>query len=121
MEEIFTRGLNKDIFSKLAQLFPEVAKLIIRAAFLNNSIRAFMNAHLLPLVSTKQLSEMPNMWLLNRVHSIIEQRQQTPTSRVDLLQLMLPLMTDESIKVSQSFQPLKRTVFLDSSTNHLIV
>ena len=67
-----------------------------------NSVRVFLNEHILPLISTKQLPELPSMWLLSRLHLILEQRQKTPTSRVDVLQLMLQVMTDKLINVSKN-------------------
>lgn len=76
-----------------------MARLIVEIFFGINKAQAFANTHILPLVTDKRLYELPNMWLLNRVHPIIEQRQKTPTSRVDVLQLMLEVMTDEPIRV----------------------
>jgi hypothetical protein len=51
--------------------------------------------------SHQQLNEDPLTWLLNRLHTIVEQRQQNPTSRVDLLQLMLQVTTKETIDVNK--------------------
>lgn len=65
-----------------------------------NEVRSFINIQVLPLITEKQLHELPFTWLLNRLHPILEQRQKTPTSRVDVLQLMLQVMTDENIQVS---------------------
>ncbi|CAF1267044.1 unnamed protein product [Adineta steineri] len=62
-----------------------------------NMARAFINLRLLPLISTKQIHELPGTWLLNRLHPIVEQRQQMPTSRIDVLQLMLQVITEEKI------------------------
>jgi hypothetical protein len=56
--------------------------------------------HILSLISEKQLHEQPGMWLLKRLHPIVEQRQKNPTSRVDVLQLMLQVMTEDPINVS---------------------
>ena len=47
---------------------------------------------------------MPGMWIFKRVHSIITQRLETPTSRIDVLQLMLQVMTEEAINVSKIYQ-----------------
>ena len=44
-----------------------------------------------------QLNELQGVWLFNRLDPIIEQRQKTPTSRVDVLQLMMQVMTDEKV------------------------
>ena len=64
--------------------------------------------YLLPLISTKQLLEMPSMWLLNRLDSIIEQRQQAVNSRNDILQLMLQVMADETDNSSKANDRLSR-------------
>lgn len=55
---------------------------------------------------------MPAMWLLKRLDPIIEQRQQTPTSRIDVLQLMMQVMTDKKINV-------KENSFLKTSLNKI--
>ena len=62
-----------------------------------------------------QLNEMPVMWLQHRLHTIVEQRQQTPTSRVDLLQLMLQVTTNEPIIVSG----ISRIIKLFALNNYL--
>jgi len=107
VEEIFARSLRSNIFFKITQLVPEIANIIVRIFFGMNKARSFINMHLLPLISKKQLHELPGMWLLNRLHPIIEQRQQTTTSRVDVLQLMLQVMTDEKINVSKNLSNIK--------------
>lgn len=104
VEEIFTSGISLNIFSKVTQVVPEITNIIVKIVASINKARALINMHLLPLISNKQLHEMPIIWLLNRLHPIIEQRQQKPTSRVDLLQLMLQVMTDEAIDVSAVYR-----------------
>jgi hypothetical protein len=104
VEELFARSIRSNSFFKFAQLAPEIANIIGKIFFGINTARAFINIHLLPLISKKQLRELPGMWLFNRLHPIIEQRQQTPTSRVDVLQLMLQVMTEEAINVSKIYQ-----------------
>jgi hypothetical protein len=101
VEEFFALSANMSIVFKLAQLMPERANVIGKIFFGINAMRAFINTHILPLISNKRLSEIPAIWIRNRLHPIIEQRQQTPTSRVDVLQLMLQVMTEEPIKVSK--------------------
>jgi len=96
VEEVFVGTLRKTIFFKLIQLFPEIRMFISRIFFSVNTIRAFVNTHLLPLITDKQLEELPAFWLINRLGPIVDQRQKAKTSRVDVLQLMLQVMTDES-------------------------
>ena len=60
-------------------------------------VQSFVNLYVLPRITSKRLPERPGFWLVNRLDPIIEQRQKTPTSRVDVLQLMLQVMTDEKI------------------------
>jgi hypothetical protein len=100
VEEIFVRSIRTNSFFRFAQLMPEIASIIGKIFSFNNTARAFINMHLLPLISKKQLHELPGLWLLKRLHPIIEQRQRTPSSRVDVLQLMLQVMTEEAINVS---------------------
>lgn len=85
---------------KAAQVVPEIG-VILRPLFsLSNNTLTFINTRLLPLISSaKQLNEMPMIWLTNRVHTIVEQREQNPIVRADLLQLMLQVMTNETIDV----------------------
>jgi hypothetical protein len=104
VEEIFAGRTSLNIFSKLTEVVPEIKNIIGKIFSGINKARALINIHLLPLMSNKQLHEMPTTWLLNRLHPIIEQRQQTPTSRVDVLQLMLQVMTDEAINVSMVYR-----------------
>ena len=95
IEEIFSFGIRSNILFRLTQIIPSLANIGSRIFFGLNDIRAFINKHILPLVSNKRLYELPNMWVLNRLDPIIDQRQKTPTSRVDVLQLMMQVMTDE--------------------------
>ncbi|CAF1062977.1 unnamed protein product [Adineta steineri] len=97
VEEIFVRSIRSNSFFRLSQLLPELAYIIGKVFFGINMIRAFINIHILSLISKKELPELPSIWLFNRLHPIIEQRQKTPTSRVDVLQLMMQVMTDEKI------------------------
>ncbi|CAF0993668.1 unnamed protein product [Adineta steineri] len=97
IDEFFARGFQMDGFHKFAQLAPEIANIITEMYFGLNNVKVFLNTHILPLISTKRLDELSNMWLLTRLDPIIEQRLKTPTSRVDLLKLMLDVMTDEPI------------------------
>jgi hypothetical protein len=82
---------------------PELADIISKIYFVINTVRAFINIRVLPLISKKQLHELPGMWLMNRLHPIVDQRQQTPTSRVDVLQLMMQVMTDEKVNVNRIY------------------
>jgi hypothetical protein len=101
VEEFFALGASMSTIFKFVQLMPERANAIGKIFFRINAMRAFINTHILPLISNKRLSEVPAIWIRNRLHPIIEQRQQTPTSRVDVLQLMLQVMTEEPIKVNK--------------------
>ncbi|CAF1349248.1 unnamed protein product [Adineta steineri] len=97
VEEIFTTNFRAHIVFKFAQLAPGMRNIIGKIFLGMNKARAFINIHILPLISTKQLHEIPGPWLVSRLHPIIEQRQQMPTSRVDVLQLMLQAITEEKI------------------------
>ena len=99
VEELFDGRMKSTLFFKLLQLVPQLRSALVRIFDAINNVRAFINIHLLSSVSKKQLHERPDAWLHHRLHSILEQRQQTPTSRVDLLQLMLQVITDEQINV----------------------
>ena len=100
VEAIFVRNFRLSSVFKLAQLVPEAAKIIGQTFSAISKGRALINMHVLPLISKRQLDELLGAWLFNRLHPIIEQRQQTSTSRVDVLQLMLQVMTEETINVS---------------------
>ena len=101
MEELFARSIRSNSFFRFAQLVPEIGNVVGKIFFGVNTLRAFINMHFLPLISNIQLRELPNMWLINRLDPVIEQRLKTPTSRVDVLQLMLQVMTEETINVSK--------------------
>ena len=87
---------------KLAQLVPDLGKIIGKFFFSIGSMQAFINMRLLPWVTKKQLPELPGMWLHKRLNPIIEQRQQMSNPRVDVLQLMLQVMSDRPIIVSDT-------------------
>jgi len=101
IEEIDARNIKSTWIFKLGEMMPRLANIINKILFGIDIIRVLINMHLLPLISKKQLYEPPAIWLVNRLYPIIQQRQQNPTSRVDLLQLMLEVMTDEKINVSR--------------------
>ena len=73
---------------------------------INNTTRMFINTRLLPSVSsTLQIDELPFTWLRNPLHTIVEHRQKTPSSRIDLLKLMLQVMsTEKQIDMSSILQ-----------------
>jgi hypothetical protein len=96
-------ALDQTLFFRFAQLAPEIANIIGKIFSVNNTARSFINMHILPWISNKQLHELPGMWLYKRLYPVIEQRQQTSTSRVDVLQLMLQVMTEEAINVSKIY------------------
>jgi hypothetical protein len=101
VEELFASGIKSSLFFKLLQLVPQTRNILGKIFGGINTIRTFINIRVLPLASKTQLHERPDVWLHSRLPPIIDQRQQTPTSRVDLLQLMLQVITDEPIDVSQ--------------------
>jgi recombinational DNA repair protein (RecF pathway) len=100
VEELFARNINSSWLFRFGELAPRIANVINKTLFGINIGRVAINMYLLPLISKKQLHETPNIWLFKRLHPIIEQRQQTPTSRVDLLALMLKVMSEEAVNVS---------------------
>ncbi|CAF1362239.1 unnamed protein product [Adineta ricciae] len=102
VEEIFARSFRLNPAVKFSQLVPEMACLVGKLVFILAAVRAFVNIYILPLVTKNQIYELPNTWLFNRLNPIIEQREQTPTSRVDVLQLMLQVMTDQKIQDDNS-------------------
>ncbi|CAF3979492.1 unnamed protein product [Adineta steineri] len=100
VEEFFdNNAVLKSPLFKMTQLLPEIGCILGRLYFTYNTLITYINKNILPFISsTKQFDESPFMWLLNRLHTIVEQRQQTPTSRSDLLQLMLQVMTQQPIQ-----------------------
>ena len=95
---------EKGFLLKSAQVIPEIGIILAQLFLVSNKTLTFINTRILPLVSsTMQLNEMPIMWLLNRLHTIVDQRQKSHVPRVDLLQLMLQVASNEPIDVSVSF------------------
>ena len=109
LEESFQGVSFRDHFVfKVAQVVPAFGTAISWLFAFHSTALGFINTRLLPLISsTIQLEELPYMWFLSRVHEIVEHRQKTSMSRVDLLQLMLQVATRETIIVSNTFQTLK--------------
>ena len=100
LEEFFSRNIRSSGFFRLLQLMPELTNVIVKIFFSLQHVGKFINTYILPLISKKRLTEQPIAWLTSRLDTVLEQRQQTPTSRVDVLQLMLQVMTEEKINVS---------------------
>ncbi len=98
-EEFFTKSaLDKNVLYRSTQLVPQIGNILSRLFIINSHLRTLINTRVLPLISsTMQLNEDSITRLLNRLHTIVEQRQQTPTSRIDLLQLMLQVTSKETI------------------------
>ena len=105
VKELFDDNpLEKGFLLKSAQVVPEIGVILAQLFSISNKTLTFINTRLLPLMSsTMQLNEMPIMWLLNRLHTIVEQREKNSIPRVDLLQSMLQVATNEPIDVSRSF------------------
>ena len=103
VKELFGNKIfNKGFLMKSVQVVPEIGLVLAQLFSITNNTLTFINTRLLPLISsTIQLNEMPVMWLLNRVHTIVERRQQTFIPRVDLLQMMLLVTTKEITNVSK--------------------
>ena len=102
VQELFeSHSLGKNWLFRSAQLLPEILNILAHLFDLNNSVRLFLNTRILPLISPKlRVKELPIPWLINRLHTIVEHRQQITTSRIDLLQLMLQVMSKEPVNVS---------------------
>ena len=81
----------------------------------DSTVRMFINTYILPLITKKELYVTPLLWLMNRLHIVVEHRQQTPTTRVDFLQLILQVITKEPIDVSKI---LKRKKYFSSIASH---
>ena len=86
---------------RAGEIVPQIHLILGKLFRLDTYTRTLINTRLLPLISsTAQLNELPITWLLNRLHVIVERRQETPISRIDLLHYMLQNTTKESIDVS---------------------
>ena len=103
VEELANLSFRSNPFIQFCQLVPEITPLIGKMFESVNAVQSFINIQVLPLITEKRLRELPFTWLLNRLHPILEQRQKTPTSRVDALQLMLQVMTDEKLQVRNKY------------------
>ena len=98
MNELFDDNLYTNNFvARLTLLVPEFGNVLSRIFSVVSNVITFINTKLLPLISKKQLDELPIMWFANRVHTIVDQRLETPTSQVDLLQLMLKVLVKKVI------------------------
>ena len=101
LEEFFSQNIRSSGFFRFLQLMPELTNVIVKIFFAIQNVRTFINTYILPWISNKKrLSEQPVTWLTSRLETVLDQRQQMSTSRVDVLQLMLQVMTEEKINVS---------------------
>jgi hypothetical protein len=117
MQEMFAAPpYNKIFATKCIQIFPQLNVILPQMFSIYTAAQMFINTRLLPLISsTFQLHEMAQMWLINRLHTIVEHRQKTRIPRVDLLQQMLQAANKETIIVSTMFR-IWTIIFL---TDHL--
>ena len=106
MQELFSETpYNKIFLAKCIQVVPQLSIILPQMFSIYSAVQMFINTRVLPLISsTFRLKEMAQMWLVNRLHTIVEHRQKTPIPRVDLLQLMLQVATEETIIVSKIFR-----------------
>ncbi|UJR34777.1 hypothetical protein I4U23_027556 [Adineta vaga] len=90
MQELFDDNIYADnLVARLVLLIPEFGYIFSRTFSIITRAKTLINIKILPLISkTKQLSEMPIMWFVNRVKVIVDQRIEQPTKQVDILQLM---------------------------------
>ena len=96
-----TASIDRHFLFRFAQLVPQIGLILAGLFSGNGKIRTFLNTRFLPLISpTTQLWEDPLTWLHNRLHKIVEQRQQTTDTRIDLLHSMLQAITKEPINIS---------------------
>lgn len=95
--ELFDENtIGKSWLFRSAQVLPEMNKVLSRLFSMNNTARMLINTRVLPFISsTLQVNELPFTWLRKRLHTIVEHRQNTSSSRSDLLKLMLQVMTSE--------------------------
>ncbi|CAF1058719.1 unnamed protein product [Adineta steineri] len=107
LEEIFGRNVRSSGFFKLAKLMPQLANIIAKVLFSIINTKTFINKHVMPWISKKQLNEFPVVWLLNRLREVVDERQKTATSRVDVLQLMLEALNEE--KTNDEMQDSSKT------------
>ncbi|CAF1526975.1 unnamed protein product [Adineta ricciae] len=102
-----TSAIDTNILYRSAQLMPIIETLLGRLFAVTNKALTVINTRLLPFISpTRQLSEVPITWLVNRVHTIVDQRQKIPILRPDLLNLMLETMNNASEDSRKSINQL---------------
>jgi hypothetical protein len=94
-DDVFT----DNVVARLALLVPEFGYILRRVFSVVTNIITLINTKLLPLISKKQLGEPPAIWFANRLHNIVEQRLETPTSQNDLLQLMLQAVAKKVVNL----------------------
>jgi hypothetical protein len=86
---------------KLSNLMPFLARPIHDIIFGAGHIREFLTKWIPSLSS--HIQELPSIWLMNRVHDVINLRSKSPPNlrkRVDLLQLMMDVSTSDKVIVS---------------------
>ena len=99
--EFFKIDLDDFLIFKLSNLVPFLARPIHDIMFRVGDIHKFLTKWIPPLSS--HIKELPSIWLMNRVHDVINLRSKSPPDlrkRVDLLQLMMDVSTSDKVIVS---------------------
>ena len=99
--EVFKFDLDASPVVKLSNLIPALAHPAHEIFFRIGDLREFLT-RLIPALDNL-IEEHPAIWLIKQLQSVIDLRKQAaPDSkkRIDLLQLMMDVSTDEKVIVS---------------------
>jgi hypothetical protein len=99
--EVFETDFEELPLFRLTDLMPFLARPVHDIFFSMGDIGQFLTKWIPPL--SCYIKELPALWLINRVQDVINLRTKSPPNlrkRVDLLQLMMDVSTNEKVIVS---------------------
>jgi hypothetical protein len=99
--EFFETDFDQLLIFQLSNLMPFLARPLHDILFGLTDLRAIL-VKLIPSLSN-YIKELPSLWLINRVQDVINLRTKSPSNlrkRVDLLQLMIDVSTNDKVTVS---------------------
>ncbi|CAF0825035.1 unnamed protein product [Adineta ricciae] len=67
------------------------------------------------------IEETPGSWLTNRVRDVVNLRKQSPTKRIDLLQLMIDASTDGEVKDNVDEQLMPKVLHTDEVISNVFL
>ena len=95
---VFARDFEKILIVRLSNLMPILDPLLVKMMDSFVILINFLRVSFPSLLG--HLEDPPQLWIFKQIENVIQHRLASENKRIDLLQLMLDVSTQEKIKVS---------------------